>query len=82
MSENYNPLEELSSEVERAFTFENGDYLYVDYDEKENILFAGHATNAGIEKEIEVQYDKDESLYKNLEKLYYACIDDDPERLK
>jgi hypothetical protein len=82
MNENYNPLEELSSEVERLFEFDNGDYLYINYDAKNNILYAGHATNAGIEKEVEVQYDKDESLYKNLEKLYDACIDDDPERLK
>jgi hypothetical protein len=81
MNENYNPLEELSSEVERLFEFDNGDYLYINYDAKSNILYAGHATNAGIEKEVEVQYDKDESLYKNLEKLYDACIDDDPERL-
>lgn len=82
MNENYNPLEELGSEIERMFEFDNGDYLYINYDAKNNILYAGHATNVGIEKEVEVQYGKDEPLYTNLEKLYDACIDDDPERLK
>lgn len=77
----YNPLDELGSEVERAFTFENGDRLYVDYDEKDNILFAGHATNAGVMKEVKIQYDKDDTLYENLERLHEACIEDDPSRL-
>ena len=78
----YNPLDELGSEVERVFTFENGDYLYVDYDEKNNILFAGHATNAGVMKEVKIQYDKDDTLYENLERLREACIEDDPSRLE
>lgn len=82
MNEKYNPLDELSSEVERMFEFDNGDYLYIDYDAKNNILYAGHATNTGIMREVEIEYDKEESLYTNLEKLYDACIDDDPERLK
>ena len=82
MNDNYNPLDELDSEVERMFEFDNGDYLYIDYDEKNNILYAGHATNTGIMREVEIEYDKEESLYTNLEKLYDACIDDDPERLK
>ena len=82
MNDNYNPLDELDSEVERMFEFDNGDYLYIDYDAKNNVLYAGHATNTDILKEVEIEYDKDEPLYKNLEKLYDACIDDDPERLK
>lgn len=82
MNEKYNPLDELGSKIERMFEFDNGDYLYINYDEKTNILYAGHATNTGIMKEVEIEYDKDEPLYKNLEKLYDACINDDPERLK
>lgn len=82
MNDNYNPLDELDSEVERMFEFDNKDYLYINYDEKNNILYAGHATNTDIMREVEIEYDKEESLYTNLEKLYDACIDDDPERLK
>lgn len=62
-----------------TFEFESGDYCYVGYEDGK--LFAGSAANAGIFKEVEIDYDFDESVDANLDRLYNAVIEKHPEYL-
>lgn len=74
-----NPLKELNTNI---IEFPNGDYVYVGYDEKTDTLYAGSATNSGISRDVEMFYDKDLSLYENLESLYEMLITEKPERME
>lgn len=66
-------------EDRNTFEFESGDYCYVGYEDGK--LFAGSATNAGIMREVEIDYDFDESVDANLDRLYNAVVDKHPEYL-
>ena len=48
----------------RPFQLENGDSLFVDYDNDKNILYAGTATNSGIFRDFTIKYNKDVSKDK------------------
>lgn len=71
-----NPLEGIKDNV---FEFPSGDYVYVGY--KDGKLFAGGATNVGVIHETEVDYDHDDTLDSNLQRLYDAIIEEHPEYL-
>lgn len=67
------------------FTFPNGDYCYINYDEDADTLETGSACNAGFCRDyrsvsIEVEYD--ETLDYNLEGLYDAMTEENPELLE
>lgn len=74
-----NPLDELPLDKEKMFQFDNGEYLYIDYENGK--LFAGSASNKGVFHDYEINYDFDISLDANLEKLYEIIIEDHPEYL-
>lgn len=61
----------------KMFEFPNGDYMYIDY-HKGNLV-AGHATNAGMISEIEIEYDENKSIDRNLQDLYDAIVEQYPE---
>lgn len=61
-----NPLEELENNCLGEF---NGEVLYVGYDEENEVLYAGSATNSGIFRTYEIDYDFYRSLDANLEML-------------
>lgn len=65
----------------QCFEFENGEFLYVDYDEDTNELYAGHLDNGGVSKEYVIEYDQDLDLQPNLEELYSSIIEKHPEFL-
>ncbi len=66
---------------EPIFEFPNGEYFYVDVDKENNLIFAGSATNNGIIREFEIEYDFDDSLDGNLSRLYDTIIEERPELL-
>ena len=66
-------------EDRNTFEFESGDYCYIGYEDGK--LFAGSATNAGIMREVEIDYDFDESVDANLDRLYNAVVEKHPEYL-
>lgn len=53
--------------TDNAIGLDNGDIVYIDYDEEENKFIAGGATNAGIIPEYEMEYDLDRSFDENLQ---------------
>lgn len=61
------------------FEFDNGDVYYIDFDEDNQILFAGPATNAGVMREVEFEYDNEFSFDRNIQALYDKCIEEKPE---
>lgn len=66
---------------EPIFEFPNGEYFYVDVDKENNLIFAGSATNNGIIREFEIEYDFDDTLDGNLSRLYDTIIEERPELL-
>ena len=61
----------------KMFEFPNGDYMYIDY-HKGNLV-AGHATNAGMISEIEIEDDENKDIDRNLQDLYDAIVEQYPE---
>ena len=72
---------ELPKDRLPMFTFPNGDYVYIEMDNDNGKLYAGSATNNGLLKEYEIDYDYDDSLDRNLEHLYDMIIEERPELL-
>lgn len=72
---------ELPKDRLPMFTFPNGDYVYIEMDNDNGKLYAGNATNNGLIKEYEIDYDYDDSLDGNLEHLYDMIIEERPELL-
>ena len=66
---------------EPVLEFPNGEYFYVDVDKENNLIFAGSATNNGIIREFEIEYDFDDTLDGNLSRLYDTIIEEKPELL-
>lgn len=83
----FNKLEESQiTEIEKiekepVFEFPNGEYYYVNVDKENNTIYAGSATNNGIIKEFEIDYDVDDTLDGNLSRLYDTIIEERPELL-
>lgn len=61
--------------------FDNGDYVYVRYNEVEDSLEAGSPTNSTFLVECSIPYDWDLSLDDNLQNIYDECINIHPERI-
>ena len=66
---------------EPVLEFPSGEYFYVDVDKENNLIFAGSATNNGIIREFEIEYDFDDTLDGNLSRLYDTIIEERPELL-
>lgn len=67
------------------FTFPNGDYCYINYDEEAEILVTGSVCNAGFcldSRSVSADVDYDETLDYNLDGLYDAMTDNNPELLE
>ena len=64
---------------EPIFEFPNGEYFYIGVDKEKETMYAGHATNNGIIREFEIDYDFDDTLDGNLNRLYEYIIDEKPE---
>lgn len=74
--------EEILEETQgRGFEFDNGDYYGIDFDEENQILFAGSISNAGVSRNVEIEYDTDKSIGGNLEALYSKCVEENPDLL-
>lgn len=74
--------EEILNETQgREFEFDNGEVYGVDFDEEEQILYAGSISNAGVSRDVEIDYNYDKSIGGNLEALYQKCIEANPELL-
>jgi len=77
---------ELCTRRDPIIQFENGKYIYIDYDPKTNKFYAGGVTNTGMSHEYEQDYDFDFSFDQNLEGLYEMLLqsgdfDDDEETI-
>lgn len=77
--------EEMLKSKPPMFTFPNGDYCYINYDEKAGTLEMGSACNAGFCRDshsvsVEIEYDR--GLDYNLEGLYEELITQHPELLE
>ena len=66
---------------EPIIEFPNGEYFYVVKDDDKNTIYAGGATNTGVFREFEIDYDADETLDGNLQRLYDYIIEQRPELL-
>lgn len=66
---------------EPIIEFPNGEYFYVVKDDDKNTIYAGGATNTGVFREFEIDYDDDDTLDGNLERLYDYIIKQRPELL-
>lgn len=66
--------EEVESKMQslrsNIFTFDNGEYVYFEYQPDTNKLVAGGATNIGIVPDYEQEYDFDYSFDQNLQGFY------------
>jgi hypothetical protein len=69
-----NPLVELKSNI---LLFPSGDYLYLGFDN--GIIYAGAATNTGILRQYEFEYEFDVSVDANLYDIYNYVIEKHPE---
>ena len=69
-----NPLDELESNI---LEFPSGDYLYLGFDN--GIIYAGAATNTGILRQYEFEYEFDVSVDANLYDIYNYVIEKHPE---
>lgn len=79
---NESKFEEFENmEKEPMFTFPNGEYLYVNVDKNKDTIYAGGASNAGVFREFEIDYDFDDTLDGNLNRLYDTIIEERPELL-
>ena len=64
---------------EPVFEFPNGEYFYVNVDKEKDTIYAGSAINNGIIREFEIDYDFDDTLDGNLNRLYDTIIEEKPE---
>ena len=69
-----NPLDELKSNI---LTFPSGYYLYLGFEN--GIIYAGAATNTGILRQYEFEYEFDGSVDRNIQDLYDYVIEMHPE---
>lgn len=69
-----NPLEELNSNI---LLFPSGDYLYLGFDN--GIIYAGAATNTGILRQYEFEYEFDVSVDANVQDIYDYVLEKHPE---
>ena len=69
-----NPLDELQSNI---LTFPSGDYLYLGFDN--GIIYAGAATNTGILRQYEFEYEFDLSVDRNIQDVYDYVLEAHPE---
>ena len=60
-------VERLHNMRSNIYQFDDGDYVYIDYDPENNLLIAGGATNAGIVPDYKEEYDFDYSFEQNLQ---------------
>ena len=60
-------VERIRSMRSNIYQFDDGDYVYIDYDPKNNLLIAGGATNTGIVPDYKEEYDFDYSFDQNLQ---------------
>lgn len=70
--------EMISRGKEPIIEFDNGDYYYIEPDWENKKFYAGHAFNAGIRREIEMQMDPDMNLDEHIAELFDAIVDLDP----
>ena len=66
---------------EPIIEFDNGDYYYVEPDWENKKFYAGHATNTGIIREIEIPMEPDMNLDEHIAELFDTAIDMDPSLL-
>ena len=69
-----NPLDELKSNI---LLFPSGDYLYLGFDN--GIIYAGAATNTGILRQYEFEYEFDVSIDANVQDIYDYVLEKHPE---
>ena len=69
-----NPLDELESNI---LEFPSGDYLYLGFDN--GIIYAGAATNTGILRQYEFEYEFDISIDANVQDIYDYVLEKHPE---
>ena len=69
-----NPLDELKSNI---LLFPSGDYLYLGFDN--GIIYAGAATNTGILRQYEFEYEFDLSVDRNIQDVYDYVLEAHPE---
>ena len=69
-----NPLDELKSNI---LTFPSGYYLYLGFEN--GIIYAGAATNTGILRQYEFEYEFDVSVDRNIQDIYDYVIEMHPE---
>ena len=69
-----NPLDELKSNI---LLFPSGDYLYLGFDN--GIIYAGAATNTGILRQYEFEYEFDVSVDANVQDIYDYVLEKHPE---
>lgn len=69
-----NPLDELKSNI---LLFPSGDYLYLGFDN--GIIYAGAATNTGILRQYEFEYEFDISIDANVQDIYDYVLEKHPE---
>ena len=70
---NDNPLKNIRSNV---IEFPNGECVYIEYENGK--IYAGGATNNGIIREYEVEYDDSLSVDANIQSLYDSIIEENP----
>ena len=69
-----NPLDELKSNI---LLFPSGDYLYLGFDN--GIIYAGAATNTGLLRQYEFEYEFDVSIDANVQDIYDYVLEKHPE---
>ena len=69
-----NPLDELKSNI---LLFPSGDYLYLGFDN--GIIYAGAATNTGILRQYEFEYEFEVSIDANVQDIYDYVLEKHPE---
>ena len=57
------------------FEMPNGDVIGFDYDEHNNMMYAGYVTNGGCSREYELEYDPSFDIDGNLEGLYEMLME-------
>lgn len=71
--------EKMLSRKTPCFTFPNGTCIYINYNEEDDCLEAGFATNAGVDASYSLEIDYDNDLDYALNELYEMIIDENPE---
>lgn len=71
--------EKMLREKQPILQFPNGGYMYVNYNEEEDKLEAGSATNSGFTPEYSVDCDYDHDVDWHLQGLYDVVVEEHPE---